>query len=155
MRHQRFTVRRDLRLDDRGLVASTIECAFSDALSLSERKLCFRDSFALESPDGGEGCSESLSVRGADVGAGPLGPAVPCEEFEDSDCREGESSVKCEGIGDASDASSKCVVDNRGLCMAEAAADGNGLAWRLYAPSSPNETGVEKGTGCTCRRKDS
>lgn len=139
MRHQRFTVRLDLRLEDRGL-ASTIDCAFSDALSLSDRRLCVRDSFAVESPGGGEGCNESASVLGADVGAGPRGPSVPCEEFDDSDCSEGESSVKCEGIGDTrSLALSKFVVDNRGLCMAEAAAEGRGLACRLYAPSSPNE----------------
>lgn len=153
IRHQRLTARLDLRL--RGLF-STIDCAFSDALSLSDRKLCVRDSLDVESPDGGDGCSEPPSALGADVGAGPRGPAVPCEEFDESDCSDGESNVKCDGIGDArSLPPSKFVEDSLGLCMAEAAADGSGLAWRLYAPSRPNEAGVENGTGCTCRRNDS
>lgn len=126
MRHQRLTVRLGLRF--KGL-ASTIEAAFSDALSLSDRKLWVRDNLAVELPDGGDGRSESLSSLGADVGAGPRGPVVPCEEFEDRDCKEGESNVKCEGIGDARSLPlSKFVVDSRGLCMAEAAADGSGLA---------------------------
>lgn len=126
MRHQRLTVRLDLRF--KGL-ESTIDAAFSDALSLSERRLCVRDNLAVEVPDGRDGRNESPSPLGADVGAGPRGPVVPCEEFEESDCRDGESNVKCEGIGDArSLAPSKFVVDSRGLCMAEAAAEGSGLA---------------------------
>lgn len=137
MRHQRLAARLDLRL--RGL-ASTIEAAFSDALSFSDRRLWVRDNLVVDSPGGGEGRNESPSPLGAEVGAGPRGPAVLCEEFEESDCRDGESNVKCEGIGDAGSLDpSRFVLDSRGLCIAEAAADGSGLAWRLYAPSRPNE----------------
>lgn len=91
MRHQRLTVRLDLRF--KGLL-STMDCAFSDALSLSDRRLCVRDNLGTDSPDGGDGCNESPSVRGAEVGAGPRGPAVPCDELEESDCKDGESKVR-------------------------------------------------------------
>lgn len=137
MRHQRLTVRRDLRF--RGF-ASAIDAAFSEALSLSDRKLCVRESLVVDSCGVGDGRSESLSRLGADVGATPRGPEVPSDDCDDNDCSDGESSVRFEGTGDVrSLPPSKFVVDSRGLCIVEAAAEGSGLAWRLYAPSRPNE----------------
>jgi hypothetical protein len=98
-------------------------------------------------------------MRGAEVGAGPLDEEdiVSCE---DNDRVEGESSVAVDGTGDPrSMVLGRLSADMCGLCIADGAtdgaADGYGLACRLYAPSVPSVAFVEKGRGWTWRRKDS
>jgi hypothetical protein len=140
-------------------LASAIDAAFSDALSLSDRKLFVRDKFSVSDDEGGSFSEFVSGSRGADVGAGPL-DVVAMESCEEKDFTEGESRAGVEGIGEAGPfVPGKLMLEMCGLCTAEGAAegcaDGYGLAWRLYAPSVPNETGVEKGRGCTCRRKAS
>lgn len=146
----------DLRL--RGF-DSAIEAAFSEALSFSDRRLLVRDSPSVSDDDGGSRSKFVSGSRGADVGAGPL-DVVAIDSCEENDRIDGESSVGVEGTGDPrSLVAGRLILDMRGLCTADGTAEGRaegyGLAWRLYAPSVPNETGVEKGSGCTCRRKDS
>jgi hypothetical protein len=138
-----------------------MDAAFSFALSFSDRILLVRDNLSVSDDDWGN-CSEFVSgSRGAEVGAGPLDVAVVVmESCEENDFIDGESNVGVEGTGDARPlVPGKLMLDIRGLCTAEGTAegraDGYGLAWRLYAPSVPKETGVEKGSGWTWRRKAS
>jgi len=154
IRHHLLLVFFDFRL--RGF-DSFIDEAFSDARSFSDRTLLVRDKESLPVPVSVEEdaiCSGSDSdMRGAEVGAGPLEDAgmVSCE---DSDRVEGEFSVGVDGTGDPrSMVMGRLSADMRGLCTAEGAtdgaADGYGLACRLYAPSVPSVAFVENGRGWT------
>jgi hypothetical protein len=134
-------------------LASAIDAAFSVALSFSDRRLLVRDKPSVSVEEAGSFREFVSASRGADVGAGPLG-SVAIDSCEDSDRVDSESRVGVDGTGDG-----KLMLDKCGLCTADGAAEGRaegyGLAWRLYAPSVPKETGVENGRGCTWRRKDS
>jgi hypothetical protein len=134
---------------------SFIDDAFSDARSFNDRTLLVRDKESLPVPGSvaeDAVCSGSDSdMRGAEVGAGPLVEAgmVSCEESERI---EGELSVGVDGTGDPrSMVLGRLSAEMRGLCTAEGAtdgaADGYGLACRLYAPSVPSVALVENGRG--------
>jgi hypothetical protein len=136
---------------------SFIDDAFSDARSFSDLTLLVRDKESLPVPvsvEDGIVCSGSEScIRGAEVGAGPL-DEEGIVSWEDSDRVEGEFSVGVDGTGEPrSTVLERLSAEIRGLCIAEGAtdgaADGYGLAWRLYAPSVPSVAFVENGRGCT------
>lgn len=155
MPHHLLLVFLDLRFSG---FASAIDAAFSVALSLSDLRLLVRDKPSVSADEGGSRSELVSTSRGADVGAGPLGVAI--ESCEEKDCTDGESRVGVDGTGDACPlVPGKLMLEIRGLCTADGTADGRaegyGLAWRLYTPSCPNDTGVENGSGCTCRRNDS
>lgn len=130
---------------------SLMDAAFSVALSLRDRRLRVRDNDSVSVADCGRRSESVSGFLGAEVGAGLRDLKVEAmESCDDNDRVDGESSARVDGIGEPlSIVPGRLTDEIRGLCIADGAAEGYGLACRLYAPSVPNETGVEKGRGCT------
>ena len=130
MRHQRLLARFCLFF-----LSGFASAAFSLSDPLIDFKLFGRD------VDVGDPVAFCASSRGADVG-----PAVGhgLDDWDESDCTDGESSVGMpEGDDPCSVTLDRLTPDTRGLCTA----DRLGVPCMLYAPSVPNECGVEYGTG--------
>jgi hypothetical protein len=92
--------------------------AFSDALSFIDRKLRVRDKDSVPVEEGGSRSESVSGPRGAEVGAGPRDVEVMVS-YDEMD-RVGESSVGVDGTGEFR----SMVVDIRGLCIADGAAEG-------------------------------